>query len=134
MRVVEIYVERLKSYYDYSNRRVGLRALLDEGEDLREAYLRLAGECETLLDLKEIESERELIEERRREYERRVEELRKIRDEYHEIREELVRELNKLAEEVSRVEKLVETKGLRLREAVLEKLRRIRSAIGFYDP
>ena len=132
VRVTEIYVERLKSYGDYSNRRVGLKAILDEGESLKDAYLKLATECETLLELREIEANLEYIKRRREEYERRKEELEKLFNEYNKIRLELTRELRRLSEEVSKIEKLVEEKELKVKESILEKLRKIRMALGWY--
>jgi len=133
MKVVEIYVERLKSYGDFSNRRVGLRAVLDGGENVKDAYLKLARECETLLDLRDIEADIELVERRKKEYEERYKELQTLVEEYNKIREELRSELRNISEELSKIERLYEEKELKLKESILEKLRRIRQAIG-YDP
>ena len=133
MKVVEIYVERLKSYGDFSNRRVGLRAVLDSGENVRDAFLKLARECETLLDLRDIEADIELVERRKKEYEERYKELQTLVEEYNKIREELRSELRNISEELSKIERLYEEKELKLKESILEKLRRIRQAIG-YDP
>ena len=134
MRVTEIYVERLESYDDFSNRKVGLRAILDERENPRDVFLRLARECETLLEIGEIESDIEFVERKKKEYERRKEELKTVLDEFHKIREELGGELRKLLEEVSRVERLVEEKELKLKESILERLRKIKSALLTCDP
>jgi len=131
--VTEIYVERLKSYGDFSNRRIGLKAILDEGENLKEAYLKLAAECETLLEIGEIEVNLEYVKQRREEYERRKEELEKLYNEYNKIRVELAGELRRLSEEISKIERLVEEKELKLKESILEKLRKIRLALGMYD-
>ena len=133
MKVVEIYVERLKSYGDFSNRRVGLRAVLDSGENVRDAFLKLARECETLLDLRDIEADIELVEKRKKEFEERYKELLAVKEEYDKIREELRSELRNISEELSKIERLYEEKELKLKESILEKLRRIRQAIG-YDP
>jgi len=133
MKVVEIYVERLKSYGDFSNRRVGLRAVLDGEENVRDAFLKLARECETLLDLRDIEADIELVERRKKEYEERYKELQTLAEEYNKIREELRSELRNISEELSKIERLYEEKELKLKESILEKLRRIRQAIG-YDP
>jgi len=133
MRVVEIYVERLKSYGDFSNRRIGLKAILDEGESLKDAYLELATECETLLEIREIEADLERVKQLKEEYEKRKEELEMLFDEYNKIRTELRNELRKLAEEISRIERLAEEGELKLKESILEKLRKIRIALGWYD-
>ncbi|GEM_PF-3214927 len=133
MRVVEIYVERLKSYGDYSNRKVGLRAILDEGEDLREAYLKLAGECESLLEIKEIEARREAVEQQLKYYEERRRELEKAREEFEQIRSELSKSLRDLIETLEKIERLAEEKQLKLSEKIIEKLRSIRRALGYYD-
>ena len=133
MRVVEIYVERLKSYGDFSNRRIGLKAILDEGESLKDAYLKLATECETLLEIREIEADLERVKQMREEYEKRREELEKLFNEYNKIRTELGSELRKLAEEISKIERLVEERELKLKKSILEKLRKIRLALGWYD-
>ena len=134
MKITEIYVERLKSYGDYSNRRVGLRAVLEEGENVKEAYLKLAGECESLLELQEIRTRKELIEMEMKQYQERLEDLKKVKEEYVKIREELMNELNKLVEEIGKIEKLAEEKQLKLSEKIIERLRAIRRALGyFYD-
>ena len=133
MKEVEIYVERLKSYGDYSNRRVGLRAVLDDGENVRDAFLKLAQECETLLDIGKIESDIELLKQKKKEYEEWYKELQAAAEEYHKIREELRSELRNISDELSKIERLVEEKELKVKESILEKLRKIRQAIG-YDP
>ena len=138
MKITRIYVERLKSYGDYSNRRVGLEAVLDGDENVEEVYTKLASLAETLLDKQEIQAKREAVEEEMKRYQERIEELEKVRDEYVKIREELTSELNRLAEEISKIEKLVEEKQLKLKDSILEKLRKIRHAVEFwsdpYDP
>ena len=138
MRVVEIHVERLKSYGDYSNRSVRLVARLDEGEDVREAYMRLAREAETLLEIQKISADKELVEAEMRSYEERVRELKAIREEFEEVRGSLVRELESLRGELEKVERLAEEKQLKLSEKIIEKIRAIRRAIyGYglsYDP
>ena len=134
-RIVEIYVERLKSFGDYSNRRVGLRAILDENEDVKEVYLKLARECETLLEIQDIEAKKELLEWHIRQYEERRKELEKVREEFNKIRGELEKELQELADELRKIEKLAEERQIKFSERVLEKLRSIRRAIyGYYDP
>ena len=133
VRVTEIYVERLKSYGDYSNRRVGLKAVLGDGEDPKEAYLKLARECETLLDIQDIEAKKEVLEWHIRQYEERKKELEKAREEFNQIRQELEKELNSLAEELSKIERLAEEKQISLSQKVIEKLRAIRRALGYYD-
>ena len=137
MRVTEIYVERLKSYGDFSNRRLGLKAVMDEGEDLKEAYLKLAQTCETLLDIQEIQAEISAIELQKKIYEERRKELEQLKEDYYKIRSELLRELNELRNELEKIERLAEEKQLKLKDGLLDKLRKIRSALGFgynYDP
>ena len=134
MRVVEIYVERLKSYGDYSNRKVGLRAVLEEGEDLKEAYLSLARACETLLEIQGIEANIAEVELYTKVYEERKRELERLREEYRKIREELSEELSGLRQELEKVERLIEEKRVRLKDEVIERLRRIRSALTGFDP
>ena len=138
VRVVEIHVERLKSYGDYSNRSVRLVARLDEGEDVREAYMRLAREAETLLEIQKISADKELVEAEMRSYEERVRELKAIREEFEEVRGSLVRELESLRGELEKIERLAEEKQLKLSEKIIEKIRAIRRAIyGYglsYDP
>jgi len=79
VRITEIYVERLKSYGDYSNRTVGLKAVLDENDDVDEAYRELAGKCETLLKLQEIEADKKLVEWQLKLSEKIIEKIRSIR-------------------------------------------------------
>jgi len=136
MRITEIYVERLKSYGDYSNRRIGLKAIIDEGEDLKEAYMDLARKCEELLDIQQIEAKTTEVEYFIKRYEERKKELEQLKEEYCEIREELNEELNGLRRELERIERLAEEKHLKLKDEILEKLRKIRNAIslGFYNP
>ena len=134
MKVVEIYVERLKSYGDYSNRTVGLRAVLDEGESVEEAYRKLAEQCETLLEIQRIEADKKLVEMQLTAYEERRKELEKARQEFQEIREKLEEELGELHEQLLKIEKLAEEKQLKLSEKIIEKIRSIRKALGFYDP
>jgi len=134
MKITEIYVERLKSYGDYSNRRVGLRAVLDENDSVEEAYRKLAEMCETLVEMQEIRSRREILEKEIKEYEGRYEALRKIKEEYAKIRDELLSELNRLREELEKIELLAEEKHLKLRDEIISKIREIRRALNFFDP
>ncbi|RLG85438.1 MAG: hypothetical protein DRO39_05605 [Thermoprotei archaeon] len=134
MRIVEIHVERLKSYSDYSNRSIRLVARLDEGEDVKEAYLKLAKECETLLELQKIEADKSSIEAQIKSYEQRKKELEKIWNEFLKIREEIEKGLRSLEEELEKIERLAEEKQIKLSEKVLEKLRSIRRALYGYDP
>ena len=134
VRITEVYVERLKSYGDFSNRRVGLRAVLDENDDVKDVYKRLAEECETLLELQEINVKKELVEKEKELYQRRLDELRKLKEEYFVIREELSKELDKLNETLAKIEELAQERQLKLSEKIIEKLRAIRRAIGYYDP
>ena len=134
MRITEIYVERLKSYPDYSNRTVGLKAVLDEGENVEEAYRKLAEQCETLLEIQEIRANKKLIDLELMRYEERKKELEKARQEFQEIREHLENELRELQEELMKIERLAEEKQLKLSEKIIEKIRSIRRALGFYDP
>ena len=134
MRITEIYVERLKSYPDYSNRSVGLKAVLDENDNVDEVYRELAGKCETLLKLQEIEADKKLVEWQIKQYEERKKELEKARQEFQEIREQLENELRELQEELMKIERLAEEKQLKLSEKIIEKIRSIRRALGFYDP
>ena len=134
MRITEIYVERLKSYPDYSNRTVGLKAVLDEGENVEEAYRKLAEQCETLLEIQEIRANKKLIDLELMRYEERKKELEKARQEFQEIREHLENELRELQEELMKIERLAEEKQLKLSEKIIEKIRSIRRALDFYDP
>ena len=134
MKITEIYVERLKSYPDYSNRTVGLKAVLDEGENVEEAYRKLAEQCETLLEIQEIRANKKLIDLELMRYEERKKELEKARQEFQEIREHLENELRELQEELMKIERLAEEKQLKLSEKIIEKIRSIRRALGFYDP
>jgi len=132
MKIVEIHVERLKSYPDYSNRSIRLVAKLDEGEDVKEAYLKLAQEAETLLELQKIEADKEVVEARIRSYEERKKELEKMIGEFEAIRESLMNELESLRKELEAIERLAEEKQLKLSEKILEKLRAIRRAVSGY--
>lgn len=132
MRVVEVYVERLKSYGDYSNRRLGLKAVLDDGEDYRDVYVKLAAEVETLLEKERIEADKASVEAEIKAYEKRVQELRKLRDEFIEMRSQVLKGLAELEKELEKYEKRIEEGSFPLK--LLEKLREIRRAIGFYDP
>lgn len=134
MKIVEIYVERLKSYGDYSNRKVGLKAILDEGEDIEQTYLELARKCETLLDIQQIEAKREELEYYIKRYEERKKELEQLKEEYYKIREELNSELIELRKEVERILTLAEQKHLKIKDEIIEKLKQIRNALGWYDP
>jgi len=102
MRVEKISVKRLKSYPDYSNREVGLEAYLDEGEDVKEAYTKLASLCETLLRIEEIKEDEELVKrriQRLEEYKKRLQELSK---EVRDLVNETVTELDKLNKELGK--------------------------------
>jgi len=134
VRITEIYVERLKSYGDYSNRSVGLKAILDENDNVDEVYKQLAGKCETLLEIQEIEANKKLIDLELMSYEERKKELEKARQEFQEIRKQLENELRELHEELMKIERLAEEKQLKLSEKIIEKIRSIRRALGFYDP
>ena len=134
-RVTRIYVERLKSYGDYSNRRVGLEAVVDENEDIKEVYMDLAKACETLLDIQDIKARTEEMEYFIKRYEERKKELERLKNEYHEIREELNNELMNLRRDIDKIMELIESKGIRLRDEVIEKLKRIRNALyPWFDP
>ena len=134
MRITEIYVERLKSYGDYSNRSVGLKAVLDENDNVDEVYKQLVGKCETLLEIQEIEANKKLIDLELMSYEERKKELEKARQEFQEIRKQLENELSSLNEQLLKIEKLAEEKQLKLSEKIIEKIRSIRRALDFYDP
>jgi len=133
MKITEIYVERLKSYDDYSNRSIGLKAVLDEGDNVDEVYKQLANKCETLLEIQEIEADKRLVEFHIRQYEERKKELEKARQEFLEIRKQLENELNALREQLLKIEKLAEEKQLKLGEKVVEKLRSIRRLLEPFD-
>ena len=133
MKITEIYVERLKSYDDYSNRSIGLKAVLDEGDNVDEVYKQLANKCETLLEIQEIEADKRLVELHIRQYEERKKELEKARQEFLEIRKQLENELNALREQLLKIEKLAEEKQLKLGEKVVEKLRSIRRLLEPFD-
>ena len=131
MKIIEIHVERLKSYPDYSNRSVRLVAKLEENEDVKEAYLKLAKECETLLEIQKIEADKELIESRIRSYEERKKELEKMMEEFNEIRSKIVEELRSLEKELEVIERLANEKQIKLSEKIIRKLSAIRRAIGY---
>jgi len=132
-RVTKVYVERLKSYGDYSNRKLGVEVELSEGEDFHEVYLRLAKEVETLLELQHIEADKEIVEARRKILEERKEKLEVVREELRKLSQEIREELSKLEEELEKVEKLIEERKPKLTDEILEKLRKIRAALGWYD-
>ena len=133
VKVTKVYVERLKSYGDYSNRKLGVEAELSDGEDFHEVYLRLAKEVETLLELQHIEANKAVLEARRAELEERKRELMAAREELRKLGQEIREELSKLEEELEKVEKLIEERKPKLTDEVLEKLRKIRAAIAWYD-
>ncbi|MEM2512707.1 MAG: hypothetical protein QXU81_00080 [Candidatus Bathyarchaeia archaeon] len=133
MHVTRIYVERLKSFGDYSNRCVGLEAMLNEEDNLREAYLRLASEAETLLEIQNIETDKQWVDLQRKDLEDRVEKLRQAKKEYEAIRDEVVLVLSELAKKLEEIETLAEQKHLKLGERVLEKIREIRRAIQYFE-
>jgi len=133
MKIVEIHVERLKSYPDYSNRSIRLVAKLDEGEDVKEAYLKLAQEAETLLELQKIEADKKAVESQVKALQERRDELLMLREDLRLIREAIGKELRKLEEELQKIERLAEEKQLKLSEKIIEKLRAIRRAVSGYD-
>jgi len=133
VKVTKVYVERLKSYGDYSNRKLGVEAELSEGEDFHEVYLRLAKEVETLLELQHIEADKEIVEARRKILEERKEKLEAVREELRKLSQEIREEFSKLEEELENIEKLIEERKPKLTDEIIEKLRKIRAAIAWYD-
>ena len=129
MRITEIYVERLRSYPDYSNRSVGLKAVLDEGDDVVEVYRELAGRCEALLRIQEIQVNIEDVEKQLKRYEEARQRLEKAKEEFEEIREQLTAELKRVSEEVEKIHKQLMDQEIELNDNILKKLRKIREAL-----
>jgi len=128
MKITRIYVERLKSYGDYSNRTVGLEAILDENEGVKEAYLKLAQECETLLELKEIRAKKEELERELEALEKKKKLFEEACNECRKLRKELEYELERLHSTLQEIESVAEEK-LKFQDKIMERLKAIKDTL-----
>ncbi|RLE42629.1 hypothetical protein DRJ19_03785 [Candidatus Woesearchaeota archaeon] len=106
MKVTEIYVERLLSDpISYSNRRLGVKVIIGEGEDWKEAFFKYASEIETLLEEAKIVKDKEQIE-------KRIKELEEVKKQLQELEKEI-----KMLEKKGILTKIIELVRKSVREA-----------------
>jgi len=124
VRVTEIAVRRLKSFGDFSNIAVELRAALAPSDDVEKVFEALLTKIEELIELgRDLEYAAALsqeIEKKRKELRSEVEALEKTLDEYMAAVEELKKVRDVLSKELEEAREL-----LRRRGSVLDRIRNL---------
>lgn len=122
MRITEIAVRRLKSFGDYSNVAVELRAALGPNDDVDTVYEALLTKVEELIelsrDLERAEAVAREVERRRAELRSEVEALERALEEYTGAVEELRRVRDELVRALEEARRALSAKG-----SLLERLR-----------